>query len=184
MRRRSSSFLWLVLLWLSVVAVESESVLYQVESGLAECICCDPSVAIPYLRVEYYNCSYLCVCDVGNFSLVYGGAQRGSEDATAASASQYSTPPSRDGMVWYGMVWFSVPHHLNGATIMYCPSGMCRRMAASPRLHSPSTSGRASQGAAVVGVEEGRWCIVSSPSCPVRGTRGEEGWGVVHWTGA
>ena len=86
--------------------------------------------------------------------------------------------------VWYGMVWFSVPHHLNGATIMYCPSGMCRRMAASPRLHSPSTSGRASQGAAVVGVEVGRWCIVSSPSCPVRGTRGEEGWGVVQWTGA
>ena len=87
-------------------------------------------------------------------------------------------------LVWYGMVWYSVPHHLNGATIMYCPSGMCRSMAASPRLNSPSTSGRASQGAAVVGVEVGWWCIVSPPSCPVRGIRGEEGWGVVQWTGA
>ena len=92
----------------------------------------------------------------------------------------YATLPQ----VWCGVVWSSVPHLLNGATIMYCPSGMCRRMAASPRLNSPSTSGRASQGAAVVGVEVGWWCIVSSPSCPVRGTRGEEGWGVVHWTGA
>ena len=97
--RRSLFSVGLVLLLVSGVAAEPESVFYEVELGSADWLRCGPAVADSYLFTNH-NCSYSFVCDVGNLSLVYRGAQCGSENATAPSASQYSTltsHPSSEG---------------------------------------------------------------------------------------